>query len=181
MREKLRKQFINNLNLRGQISGKIWKSLHLLDEFNKAESNDSLMIYLDFQNEIETTRFVKLPVVIPFCDSDEIIPFRLFSFDDLETGSFGILEPKSELRKDSKRLLSPESLEVVIVPGLAFDTFGNRLGHGKGFYDRFISRLKTTSIKIALCYEFQIVDSIPVTKFDKPVNIIVTENRIIYC
>ncbi|MDR2171858.1 MAG: 5-formyltetrahydrofolate cyclo-ligase [Planctomycetaceae bacterium] len=181
MRSKLCERFGDNDNLCEQVSIKVWAFLRQLDVFNNAESNNSLMVYLNFQNEIKTAQFIKLPVIIPFCNADEIAPFRLFSFDELAAGTYGILEPKIELQKDGKRIAPFESIEVVIVPGLAFDMSGNRLGRGKGFYDKFIAQLPKTTITIAICCEFQIVEFIPVNALDKQVDIIVTENRIIYC
>jgi 5-formyltetrahydrofolate cyclo-ligase len=156
----------------------IWDSLRQLPEFKKAEIENSLMVYLNTPTEIETTQFTQLPTIIPFCQDDEIVPFRLFSLDELSEGYYGILEPKSELRVEVDRLVPRELLSVVIVPGLAFDSNGNRLGHGKGFYDKFIAKLKKTTTTIALCTEFQILKSIPITKTDKPVNIIITEKQI---
>jgi 5-formyltetrahydrofolate cyclo-ligase len=181
MLSKLRELFISNDNLYERLNNQIWDSLRQLSVFGKAEKDDSLMVYLNLKNEIETTRFIKLPIIIPFCSADEIIPFRLFSLDELETGTLGVLEPKAELKNNRNRILSPELINVVIVPGIAFDVSGNRLGRGKGFYDRFIARLKISTTVIALCYECQIVESVPVTESDKPVNIIVTENRTIFC
>ncbi|MDR0390296.1 MAG: 5-formyltetrahydrofolate cyclo-ligase [Planctomycetaceae bacterium] len=181
MRSKLRENFLDNVNLRTNLSMRIWDLLRQLSVFKKAEIDNSLMLYLDMQNEIETARFMKLPTIIPFCQDDEIVPFCLFSLDELSAGYYGILEPKRELRGEVGRIFPHELLSVVIVSGLAFDTNGNRLGRGKGFYDRFISKLKNTTITIALCAEFQIIESVPITQSDKPVNIIVTENRVIYC
>ncbi|MDR2643030.1 MAG: 5-formyltetrahydrofolate cyclo-ligase [Planctomycetaceae bacterium] len=181
MRAKLHNYFFGNCGLRTELSGRIWNLLQQLPAFKKAEMDNSLMVYLDIQNEAETTRFIKLPVIVPFCQVEEIVPFRLFSLDELEVSIYDVLEPKTKLREKQERILTPESVKVVIIPGLAFDVAGNRLGRGKGFYDRFISKLTKSTITIALCYEFQILESIPVTASDKSVNIIVTENRIIYC
>jgi 5-formyltetrahydrofolate cyclo-ligase len=181
IRSKLREQFLNNNKLYEQLNNQIWDSLRKLSVFIEAETDNTLMVYLNLKNEIETARFIKLPTIIPFCSANEIVPFRLFALDELETGTWGILEPKTELKKNLKRILSPESINVVIVPGLAFDMAGNRLGRGKGFYDRFIARLTKSTTLIALCYESQIVESVPINELDKPVNIIVTENRTIYC
>ncbi|MDR1483400.1 MAG: 5-formyltetrahydrofolate cyclo-ligase [Planctomycetaceae bacterium] len=180
MRAKLREYLGDKIDLRLELSVRIWDLLYQLDEFKRAEVDNSLMVYLNFQEEVETVRFVKLPVIIPFCRDGEIVPFRLFSFEELEYGVYGILSPKFEFCAERGRLLPSELVKVVIVPGLAFDATGNRLGRGKGFYDRFISNLPESTITIAICYEFQVHESIPVTESDKPVNIIVTENRIIY-
>jgi 5-formyltetrahydrofolate cyclo-ligase len=181
IRLKLRENFWSNVDLHVELSVRIWDLLRQLSVFKKAEYDNSLMVYLGMRSEVATTQFIKLPAIVPLCQGDEIVPFRLFSLSELAAGYCGILEPKSDLRGERGRICSPELLSVVIVPGLAFDTAGNRLGHGKGFYDRFISKLKKTTITIALCCELQICESIPIDDSDKPVNIIVTENRIIHC
>ncbi len=77
------------------------------------------------------------------------------------------------------KLISINKIDLVIVPGIGFDQRGNRIGHGEGFYDRL---LKNTNIfTIALAYEFQIIEKIPIDKYDTPVDIIITEKRVIKC
>ena len=95
------------------------------------------------------------------------------SWEELRVGSYGILEPRIE----KIRKTNVEDLELIIVPGIAFDKNGNRLGHGKGYYDRILG--KTNATKIGLAFEFQIVGKIPTNENDKPVDIIITEERVI--
>lgn len=94
--------------------------------------------------------------------------------EDLEEGAFGILEPKL-----SCPLVSPEAIPLVVVPGCAFDERGNRLGRGLGFYDRFLKTLPPSTLKIAFAFERQIVPSVPTTPNDVPINVLITEARLL--
>lgn len=94
---------------------------------------------------------------------------------ELEKGAFGILEPKVEFRKP----VPLEEADVVLVPGVAWDRRGYRIGYGAGYYDRSINSLQKHTTKIGLAYEFQIVPSIPTIRYDRRVDDIVTEGRII--
>lgn len=80
----------------------------------------------------------------------------------LESGRFGISEPKIDCLKFSEKLHSPA---VILVPGLAFDVQGNRLGRGKGYYDRFLSD-NASLVKIGICYDFQLISDVPTEPHD---------------
>ncbi len=99
------------------------------------------------------------------------------SIDDMIAGPSGIPEPSG------KEILNAriEHGLLILVPGISFDREGNRLGRGKGWYDRMLHRIGANAISVGLAYEFQIVDQIPVEPWDQSVNYIVTENEIIDC
>jgi len=99
---------------------------------------------------------------------------RVYSFSDLVPGPFGLLEPNP---KNEETDLG--SLDVMFVPGLAFDVKGYRLGYGGGFYDRMLR--ETSALKVGVCYSFQLVESLPVEPHDVPVDLILTEDGIIQC
>ncbi|MFG0244918.1 MAG: 5-formyltetrahydrofolate cyclo-ligase [Phycisphaerales bacterium JB052] len=93
--------------------------------------------------------------------------------DDLEMGRYGIRVPR-----DGLTVVEPAELDVILLPGLAFDRAGNRLGRGAGFYDRFISALHHAGHRptlIGVCHHAQIVDSVPTEPHDHPVDRIITE------
>ena len=94
------------------------------------------------------------------------------SFEALEVGEFGIQTVKRELRQ----IIDPAHIDVVIVPGLAFDVSGGRLGLGGGFYDRFLP-LAVNAVKIALAYDFQLVESLPLEPHDFKINGVLTPER----
>ena len=93
------------------------------------------------------------------------------SFDALEVGAFNIQTVKPELRK----VIKPAQIDCVIVPGAAFDIHGNRLGLGGGYYDRFLPRA-VNAVKIALAYDFQLVDSLPTEAHDAKIDYILTRS-----
>jgi len=105
---------------------------------------------------------------------------KLFKVDnpdtDLMPGPRGILEP------DSKRcnVVPIECIDIAIIPGVAFDEKGGRIGSGDGYYDRLIPKLSITTRKVALTFENQIIPQIQMESHDKYVDIIITEKRIIY-
>lgn len=74
---------------------------------------------------------------------------------------------------------APHELDLVIVPGLAFDTAGNRLGRGGGFYDRFLSRLRPQTPVVGVCFDCQVVHSVPTDRHDRPVDRVVTDRRVL--
>jgi len=70
---------------------------------------------------------------------------------------------------------SPEKVDIVVVPAVAFDLQGHRLGYGKGYYDRFLK--KTKAVKVGVAYDFQIVEKLPAEQHDIPVDLIITPAR----
>jgi len=108
-------------------------------------------------------------------DSLELV--QMSSTDGFKPGRMGILEPFGN------SLFHAEAAAgfIVFVPGVAFDEQGNRLGHGKGYYDSLLRRLRGAGTFAALAYEFQIVETVPTDSWDQRVDFIVTERRIIDC
>ncbi|MBI4549726.1 MAG: 5-formyltetrahydrofolate cyclo-ligase [Candidatus Omnitrophica bacterium] len=112
-------------------------------------------------------------VALPCCDREkmEITPVSLTHLESLQRGSVGIWEPPQE----AARVLDPLSLDLVLVPGIAFDKRGNRLGRGLGYYDRFLRKLGPKTLKIGLGFDFQIVDRVPVNEaWDVPLDRVIT-------
>ena len=95
---------------------------------------------------------------------------------ELMPGPRGVLEPDPSQCK----IVPLERVDIAIIPGLAFDEKGGRIGSGKGYYDRLIPKLAITTRKVALTLEEQIVPQVPMESHDKHVDIIITDKRIIY-
>jgi len=112
---------------------------------------------------------VSAPVIHPLEHELYFCPVNKIS--SLKPGPLGILEPQLQ------NPLSPDQLDLVIVPGVGFDIKGNRLGFGKGFYDRFLSR--SPAFRLALAFDVQVVKELPVTAQDIPMHLIITEKRLI--
>lgn len=142
-----------------------------------------VFIYVNMDSEINTTEIIKellssdkkvaVPKVIPINAKErQMKALKIDSMLQLnESGAFGILEPSMECEDIS------EEVDLIIMPGLAFDVKGNRLGYGGGFYDRFLRKYPNGK-RVALCYDFQILDEVPREFFDEKVQVIISEKRI---
>jgi 5-formyltetrahydrofolate cyclo-ligase len=139
------------------------------------------MLYWSCHNEVHTHDLVRSAlndgkrVFLPRCDPrvQQIDPYQVTDLStDLEAGPFGILEPKG----NTPRLVDLSELDVCIIPGIAFDPRGNRVGRGLGYYDRFLRKLPPRTKRIALAYVFQIVEKIYPTDGDASVHMVITEN-----
>jgi 5-formyltetrahydrofolate cyclo-ligase len=164
-------------------SNKIKERLFKLPEFIQ---HNNIMLYMALPGEVQTQDMVRetirlgkrviLPKVAP--DGQNLLLSEVKDLDrELKTGMFGILEPKEEFY----RPVSLDELNLIILPGVAFDLRGYRIGFGKGFYDRLLSKARTTIITIGLSFDFQLVAEIPAVKHDMKVDKIITERRIICC
>jgi 5-formyltetrahydrofolate cyclo-ligase len=165
---------------RSRRSAEIWSHLTGLPEFSSA---DIIGGFLSFGEEVETTervrglleggRRVAVPVMAPPGGEPSFSELR--SWTDLATNSFGILEP----RKDCYRAVPHSSIPFYFIPGVAFDLRGSRLGYGIGFYDLVLRDVSPEALIAGLAFEAQIVDHVPVLPHDHPVDVIVTEERIV--
>ena len=156
-------------------SREIGNRLFRLPEYT---SSSAIMFFASFRSEVDTVPMIRQAlaegkkIVLPKVQGKEIALFEIKDFDkDVSPGTWGILEPHE------KNPATLDAVDLIIVPGLAFDERCNRLGHGAGFYDRLLSQYKGPTVAIA--FEVQIVLQVPVTARDVPVSKIVTEKRII--
>ncbi|MBQ8657485.1 MAG: 5-formyltetrahydrofolate cyclo-ligase [Prevotella sp.] len=100
-------------------------------------------------------------LLLPHVISDSDMELRRYTVpDDLRRGAFGIMEPCGELFTDYERI------DLIVVPGMAFDAEGHRLGRGRGYYDRLLARVPNNIYKIGLCFPFQLVDHVPTDEND---------------
>lgn len=127
----------------------------------------TVMMYYPLGDEVDVTSVIEQlaesgkTVVLPQVTGEaEMVLRRYKGEDDLREGAFGIMEPCGELFTDY------EAIDVAIIPGMAFDRHGNRLGRGKGYYDRFLPLLPTRVYKIGVCFPFQLLDLIPMEEHD---------------
>jgi 5-formyltetrahydrofolate cyclo-ligase len=142
----------------------------------------TVMFYIDVRAEVRTRH--SLPdalqsgkkIVVPWCnDQGELELFHLTSMDELAIGMYKILEPLPDLRLRPEKQVRPEDLDVVMVPGVAFDRRGGRMGHGKGYYDKLLQHARPDTPLIALSFECQIFPEIPVALHDIFMDKIITE------
>ncbi len=154
-------------------SNVITKKLFELEEIKKA---NIIAFYLTKGSEVDTAPMIKQAlndgkkVLVPVTNHEiELVEFA--SFDDVVPAKFGVREPKTKIKRE-------RAPDVIIIPGLAFSLDFHRLGYGRGYYDKLLKKL--SSIRIAVCYEFQIVDRIPSDLHDEKIHILITEKRIMY-
>jgi len=156
-----------------------------LFEFANFIESKIVLLYVNRKNEMPTAQILKrslnynkilvLPTFNP--DTYNMTPLKVDNLiSDLKPGPKRILEPDG----DRCKIVPIEYLDIVIIPGWAFDEKGGRLGSGKGYYDRLIPRLSVTTRKVALAYECQLIPQVPMESHDKHVDILITEERIIY-
>lgn len=124
-----------------------------------------------FSDAFAQGKTLAIPLIV---GAGEMLPVVVPNFDALEVGAFGIYTVKENLRE----FVSAEKIDCVVVPGAAFDVNFNRLGLGGGYYDKFLPTAFNAK-KVALAYDFQLVEEIPVEPHDSPVDIILTEKRFI--
>jgi 5-formyltetrahydrofolate cyclo-ligase len=145
---------------------------------------DVVCSYVSFREEVETTeliadllhagRRVAVPVHI-HGTSQSLVFAEINSLAELIPNHFGILQPPRE----AARFLPTASIPLFLVPGLAFDTAGRRLGYGLGFYDRAFAAAAPGAIKVGLAFDLQIIESVPADPHDVPMDFVVTEDRVI--
>lgn len=145
----------------------------------------TVMWYVDAGSEVRTRH--TLPealehgkrVVVPWCvvETNTLELFHLTDMTELVEGAYKILEPKPELRHLPNKVVRPEELDLVMVPGTAFDLRGGRMGQGKGYYDRLLSTARPNAPLVGMAFECQIFDEIPVAPHDVFMDLVLTETR----
>ena len=162
-------------------SNKIKNNLFSLKEFNEAKN---IMLYISFNTESDTQKIIRellnkkeKIIVVPYVIKGDLRLHlsELKNINELEPKTFGILEPKEMYIRE----FNPDKLDLVIVPGIAFDKKGHRIGYGYGYYDRFLKTIKKKAVKIGLAFDFQLIENIPEEEHDVPMNIVVTDKEIL--
>lgn len=160
------------------VSEKIVDRFMQLPEYAAAET---VMFYVDVRDEVRTRHALPAAlasgkrVVIPYCVDGELELFHLESMDELEVGMYKILEPRADLRDVAAKRLGPTDLNLIMVPGVAFDKSGGRTGHGKGYYDKLLEHATAQTPLVALAFECQMFPEIPCEDHDIYMDKVVTE------
>ncbi len=168
-KSELRKKF---LSLRGTLPVKELCLSHL-EDFAEFKNAETVFCYVSAGSEVRTLNligemFTSKRVVVPFCTDKcgNMIAVEIKSLDELKDGLFGIPEPINTQE------FSKNEIDFAIVPAVAFDKEGYRLGYGKGYYDRFLSDI--TPYKLGVCAEELLVEKLPHDEFDVKMDSVIT-------
>ncbi|MCK9222944.1 MAG: 5-formyltetrahydrofolate cyclo-ligase [Limnochordia bacterium] len=163
-------------------SRRIW--LHLR-EFPLYQRANAVMFYVALAGEVDTKPMIEQSlrmgkrIIVPVTDrsAKALMPCEIFGLDELVEGVFNVLEPRENLR----RVVLPEEIDLIVVPGAAFDRKGGRIGFGAGYYDRFLSQPQLRASTVALSFEGQIMDEVPQDDHDVSVEWLITEQGVFQC
>ncbi len=170
----LREETLKKRNSQSQYSIQN-KSKKILDRATPIlKDAKSIFTYISMNREVDTLNLIEKyikqkTIIVPYVKNRLIYVSELKDINDLKVGKYGILEPS--------QIIQPKTYEidVSLVPGVAFDQKGNRVGFGKGYYDRILKKIK--GIKIGLCFDFQIKEKLPYSSHDVRMDTIITEKR----
>jgi len=157
-----------------------WDSI-IFNKFISSEYYKSaklIFIFVSFRSEVDTLSIIKKAIedgktiCVPKVISKEegMKVFKISGLDDLESGYYEILEPLKKCEE-----ISIKDIDLVVMPGAAFDLEGGRIGYGGGFYDRFLLKIDDNVKKLALAYKFQVLDSVPMDENDIRADMIITD------
>ena len=164
------------------ISRRIMATFMEQPEYQQAST---VMFYVDVRAEVRTRH--DLPdalasgkkIVVPWCNADgELELFHLESMEELEIGMYKILEPREELRGLESKQVEVTELDVIMVPGVGFDSKGGRTGMGKGYYDKCLQHARPDATLTAVCFDCQIFEEIPVQQHDIYMDKVITESTV---
>lgn len=150
-----------------EISERIMQAVERMDEFVRARD---VALYWSLPDEVRTHAFAERwseskRIWLPVMRGEHLSLRRFTGREALDTARFGIQEPSS------RQEIAPAAVDLIVVPGMGFDAHGNRLGRGKGFYDRLLAT--EGPLKVGVCFDFQLFDRIPVEPHDRPVDRVV--------
>lgn len=171
-------------------SHKICQTIMAMPEYQSAQT---ILSYMHCRSEVRTaTLNNKLladhskSIVIPYCTVDQnnqpsLGLWKLDNMNELEPGTWNILEPPKQRWSEIEKKTPVQTVDLVVVPGVAFDCNGGRLGNGKGYYDRLLKTLKNDTKIVGVGYESQLFDAIPMDLHDIYLHKLVTEKAVYQC
>ena len=166
-----------------RVSSQITDKVLALPEYAQAKT---VLWYVDVRDEVRTRQAFPAALasgkrtIVPYCVDGELELFHFESMDELELGAYRILEPRAELRAVSGKRIDVRDIDLILVPGVAFDARGGRTGHGKGYYDKLLEHAGLDSPLIALAFECQMFEEIPMQEHDIYMDQVVTEKSVYY-
>lgn len=156
-----------------ELSRPVFEKIEKEELFKEAKV---VLLYYSMDDEVYTHDFVEKhyktkTILLPCVDGDDLILRQYLGIESMKAGEqFGILEPVGKEFNDL------EKIDLMIIPGVAFDKEKNRLGRGRGFYDRLLKTVNAT--KIGVCFDFQIVEQVPTEDFDVKMDVVISTTYI---
>ena len=187
---KMRREAYDRRNAqenKDEVSAAAVEKFMALPEYEKAHT---IMWYIDCRSETRTKPQLlaevekgEKKIIVPYCTEDEngenkLGLWHMESLEEMVVGKWNILEPPKELWGNPEKEVTPEELDMIMVPGVGFDRDGGRMGNGQGYYDRTMEKVRPDCFLIALCYESQLFDNILVAPHDVYMDKIVTEKEV---
>lgn len=152
------------------------------------KKNSCIFSFVSFGSEVNTHEIIRKAweeqkkVYAPRVEGRNMDFYRIEDFDHFIKSKFGVLEPVKEEEKRFQGLKTETELLLLLLPGLAFDHSGNRIGYGAGYYDRYLNEHgKDLFYKIAIAYDFQVMDQVEAEEHDVKADMILTPTRMIFC
>lgn len=187
---KMRREAYDRRNAqenKDKVSAAAVEKFMALPEYEKAHT---IMWYIDCRSETRTKPQLlaevekgEKKIIVPYCTEDEngenkLGLWHMESLEEMVVGKWNILEPPKELWGNPEKEVTPEELDMIMVPGVGFDRDGGRMGNGQGYYDRTMEKVRPDCFLIALCYESQLFDNILVAPHDVYMDKVVTEKEV---
>lgn len=149
----------------------VWEQLETLPAFLDAST---VLLYWSTPSELPTHDFVKKwaqtkTILLPSVKGKKMYLKKFISVEEMEHGEYRLREPKTEIYRGS--------VDLAIIPGIAFDTKRNRMGRGKGYYDRFLSSQNLEAYGV--CYDFQLLEKVPTHRNDIRLDKIITPHKVV--
>ena len=144
----------------------------------------TVLAYVDFRAEVRSRELLASVwrdgkhLAVPYCAGGRLHLFRLASMDELAPGTWEILEPRHELRSHVHRHVDVTELDLIVVPGVAFDRCGGRVGYGKGYYDALLSRVSPRTAVVGIAFECQLFPQVPMLDHDVYLHKVITEKAV---
>lgn len=187
---KMRREAYDRRNAqenKDEVSAAAVEKFMALPEYEKAHT---IMWYIDCRSETRTKPQLlaevekgEKKIIVPYCTEDEngenkLGLWHMESLEEMVVGKWNILEPPKELWGNPEKEVTPEELDMIMVPGVGFDRDGGRMGNGQGYYDRTMEKVRPDCFLIALCYESQLFDNILVAPHDVYMDKVITEKEV---
>ena len=153
----------------------------------------TVLWYVHCRSEVRTVQCLsqalaegRQRIVVPYCTQDEegrrqLGLWWLNSLDELQPGMWNILEPPRQRWQEAERMIAPAELDLVMVPGVAFDRQGGRLGNGAGYYDRLLGKLRADAVSVGVCYQSQLLPEVIMQAHDQRMDFVLTEQALFDC